>query len=52
MGVNLLLFNDELDKLKETGWDHEITYQDDKKGIYLVKTEVPERVLRHLHNQK
>jgi len=36
MSENLLLFNDELDKLKETGWDYEIIYQDErKKSIWL-----------------
>jgi len=52
MRENLLLFNDELDRLKETGWDYEIVYQDEKKRIYVVKAEVPEKVWRHLHNQK
>ena len=52
MRENLLLFNEELDKLKETGWDYEIIYQNERKRIYVVKAEVPEKVWRHLHNQK
>ena len=52
MRENLLLFNNELDKLKETGWDYEIIYQNERKRIYVVKAEVPEKVWRHLHNQK
>ena len=36
MRENLLLFNGELDKLKETGWGYEIIYQDErKKSIWL-----------------
>jgi len=40
----LLLFDDELDKLKETGWDYEVIYSDPKKKIYAVKVDIPHEI--------
>ena len=40
----LLLFDDELEKLKQTGWDYQILYKVDEKRIYVVKTNIPDKI--------
>ena len=48
MYEKLLLFDDELDKLKKTGWDYKILYSDDKNRIYIVRVDVPREILKHI----
>ena len=48
MHKKLLLFDDELDKLKQTGWDYEILYKDDNKRIFVVKVDIPPEIEEHL----
>ena len=48
MKKKVLLFDDELDKLKQTGWDYEMLYGDDDKRIYVVNMEIPKEISKHL----
>ena len=48
MYETLLLFDNELDKLKQTGWDYELKWVDEDKKIFVVKVDIPQDVMKHL----
>ncbi len=48
MNEKLLLFDDELDKLKQTGWKYRVLWQDEKKMIFAVEAKIPEEIHKKL----
>lgn len=46
MKERLLLFDDEINKLKEAGWNYEIIYKDKAKKVFIVKVDVPDDIMK------
>jgi hypothetical protein len=49
MKEDLLLFDNEMQELKDTGWDYEILFEDKKQGIYSVRADIPESILQEVN---
>lgn len=44
----LILFDDEMDKLRATGWEFQILYEDEEKGVYAVRVDIPPGVAKRV----